>query len=137
MDYQLPIMPNKTSSAILDEMVDLSVDVIKLCKELSLPPSVTSQITRSVTSIGANFTEAQDASSKKDFLNKIYIAKKEASETKYWLAIITKLTWESEETIRLTDRTQKFVMMLQKIVNTSKEPHGKLPIANPMEMGNR
>lgn len=135
-DLLLAIMANSTSNAILDEMIELSVDIIKLCKELSLPPSVTSQITRSVTSIGANFTEAQDASSKKDFVNKIYIAKKEAAETKYWLAIITKLTWESKEATRLTERTQKFVMMLQKIINTSKEPNRKSPIANPSEMDN-
>jgi len=47
-----------------------------------------SQIVRSATSIGANYHEANGASSGKDFKNKIYICKKEAKETKYWLQII-------------------------------------------------
>lgn len=121
-------MASQKSTEILEEMINLSVDTIKLCQGLTLPRSVVDQVTRSVTSIGANFSEAQDASSKKDFLNKIYIAKKEASETKYWLSIVAKLTGDSAKVEPLYDRVQKFVMMLQKIINTSKEP--KLPIAN-------
>jgi four helix bundle protein len=113
-------MATEKSVQILEEMVQLSVDTIQLCQKLTLPRSVVDQITRSITSIGANFSEAQDASSKKDFINKIYIAKKEASETKYWLAIIEKLS-SSAEVQELSERVQKFVMMLQKIINTSKE----------------
>jgi four helix bundle protein len=48
------------------------------------------QLVRAGTSIGANNCEANDAVSRKDFRNKIGICKKEASETKYWLRIITK-----------------------------------------------
>ena len=43
------------------------------------------QILRSGTSIGANIVEAQHGSSRKDFLNKMYIAFKECNETQYWL----------------------------------------------------
>lgn len=107
-------MANKTSTEVIEGMIQLSVDVISLCQQLHLPRSVVDQVTRSVTSIGANFTEAQDASSKKDFLSKIYIAKKEASETKYWLAIIVKLTGDSDELIAVSEATQRYVMMLQK-----------------------
>lgn len=117
-------MATEKSNKVLEEMIQLSVDIIKLCQHLPIPRSVNDQITRSVTSIGANFTEAQDASSKKDFINKIYIAKKEASETKYWLTIIAKLT-NSPEVALFSDRVQKFVMMLQKIINTSKEGNRK------------
>jgi len=130
-------MANKTSTEVIEGMIQLSVDVISLCQQLHLPRSVVDQVTRSVTSIGANFTEAQDASSKKDFLSKIYIAKKEASETKYWLAIIVKLTGDSNELIAVSEATQRYVMMLQKIVNTSREPNRKSPIANSSEMDNR
>ncbi len=118
-------MASQKSTEILKEMVQLSVDVITFCQKLALPRSVVDQVTRSITSIGANFSEAQDASSKKDFLNKMYIAKKEASENKYWLAIIAKLTNEQATTNDLSDRVQKFVMMLQKIINTSKETNRK------------
>lgn len=112
-------MATEKSRQIIEEMVQLSADIIQLCQKLPLPRSVVDQVTRSVTSIGANFTEAQDASSKKDFINKIYIAKKEASETKYWLAVIEKLSI-CPEISDLSQRVQNFVMMMQKIINTSK-----------------
>jgi len=47
-----------------------------------------SQVVRSGTSVGANYCEADDAVSKKDFRNKIGTCKKEARETKYWLRMI-------------------------------------------------
>lgn len=46
------------------------------------------QLIRSGTSIGANYREANGASSRKDFGNKIYICKKEAKETHYWLKLL-------------------------------------------------
>lgn len=46
------------------------------------------QILRSGTSIGANIKEGLDAQSKRDFLNKMNIALKEASETEYWLELL-------------------------------------------------
>jgi four helix bundle protein len=47
-----------------------------------------SQLVRSGTSVGANYCEADDAVSKKEFRNKIGTCKKEARETKYWLRMI-------------------------------------------------
>jgi four helix bundle protein len=49
---------------------------------------IRNQITKSGTSIGANYREANRARSKADFKNKIKICESEASETQYWLAII-------------------------------------------------
>ena len=46
------------------------------------------QLLRSATSIGANMKEADGASSRKDFINKVTIAKKEAQETEYWLEVL-------------------------------------------------
>lgn len=46
------------------------------------------QILRSGTSIGANIAESQYAVSRKDFLNKLYIALKECAETLYWLELL-------------------------------------------------
>lgn len=51
---------------------------------------IVSQLIRSSTSIGANYCEANNASSFKDFRNKLYICKKEAQETKYWLRMLAK-----------------------------------------------
>lgn len=47
------------------------------------------QIVRSGTSIGANYMEASGAESKKDFIHKASICKKEARETKHWLRMIS------------------------------------------------
>jgi four helix bundle protein len=47
-----------------------------------------SQIVRSGTSVGANYVEADDASSKKDFRYRIAICKRESRETKFWLRMI-------------------------------------------------
>lgn len=49
---------------------------------------LTGQLVRSATSIGANYCEADDACSKKDFRHKIALCKKESRETKHWLRMI-------------------------------------------------
>ena len=54
--------------------------------EVTLP--LIRQLVRASTSIGANYCEADDAVSKKDFRHKIGICKKEARETKFWLRMI-------------------------------------------------
>ena len=50
--------------------------------------SISDQLMRSATSIGANIVEAQEAASKKEFYNFYRIAFKSAIETKYWLCLI-------------------------------------------------
>ena len=47
------------------------------------------QLIKSSTSIGANYMEANSCNSKKDFINKISICKKEAKETTYWIRILS------------------------------------------------
>jgi len=55
-----------------------------------------SQIVRSATSVGANYAEADDAESKRDFRHKIAICRKESKETMYWFRIIS----SAEPTVR-------------------------------------
>src|SRR3989338_7442528 len=57
---------------------------------------IISQLVRSSTSVGANYHEANGASSRKDFRNKIYLCKKDARETKYWIELIAKTNPESK-----------------------------------------
>jgi four helix bundle protein len=59
------------------------------------------QITKSGTSIGANYREANRAKSRADFINKIKICESEASETKYWLEIIQEIGWIPDEKMKL------------------------------------
>ncbi|MCF7906173.1 four helix bundle protein [Candidatus Gracilibacteria bacterium] len=58
------------------------------------------QLVRSSTSIGANYAEANHASSKRDFRNKISITTKEANETKHWMRMMAKATPEKSEECR-------------------------------------
>ncbi|MFZ1249578.1 MAG: four helix bundle protein [Candidatus Saccharimonadales bacterium] len=114
------MMSNEISKKIEDEMLDHEVAVVKFAERQSLPGPIFNQIAKSVTSIGANYAEAQEASSKKDFINKIYIAKKEASETIHWLKFIGRYRNNPDEIPAFIDKTQKFLMILQKIINSTR-----------------
>ena len=74
---------------------------------------------RSATSIGANYLEANNASSKKDFTNKIFICKKESEETKYWLKILFPCYPNEKELLGgLYDECRQLNLIFQKIVST-------------------
>ena len=70
--------------------MDFSVQIINLVKDLRARHEsvISNQIGRSGTSIGANMFEANYAQGKKDFISKLEIALKEASETGYWLELL-------------------------------------------------
>ena len=74
---------------------------IKNIKRDDINRNIISQLARAVTSIGANYYEANAASSKKDFRNKIYICKKETNETKYWFRILATYHPELKEERRV------------------------------------
>ncbi len=72
-------------------------NVIKFANKIPKTPAslpIITQFVRSGTSVGANYCEADDAESKKDFQHKIGICKKEARETKHWLRILAITTPE-------------------------------------------
>ena len=70
--------------------VEFSVKIIKLCEKIKGHYSLTNQLERSGTSIGANIHEANYAQSKNDFISKLQIALKECYETEYWLELLVK-----------------------------------------------
>ena len=98
--------------------------VIEFCRKVKKEPLVQPillQIIRSSTSVGANYMEANGASSKKDFANKIFICKKEAQETKHWLRMLAVYFPEDKEHLRkLWQEAQEFSMIFHKIVSTMK-----------------
>ena len=97
---------------------------IELCKNLeqnNVSAPLINQFIRSSTSIGANYMEANGASSKKDFQNKIFICKKEAQETKHWLRMLAKCFPEHTEEIRkLWKEGQELTLIFQKIGSSLK-----------------
>lgn len=66
------------------------IEFVKSLDQNNINYSLVNQIIRSSTSIGANYMEANQASSKRDFRNKIHICRKESNETKHWLRMIAK-----------------------------------------------
>ena len=81
-------MPKKIAK---EKSKEFALRIIKLYKYLTETQKefiIAKQVVRSGTSIGANIAEAECAISKSDFLSKIYIALKEASETQYWLELL-------------------------------------------------
>jgi four helix bundle protein len=99
-------------------------NIIGLCKKaskdaVSLP--IIGQLVRSGTSIGANYSEANGASSKRDFKNKIFICKKEAIETKYWLRMLSKADSKFADDCRsLWKEAQELTLIFSKIAKNSK-----------------
>ena len=75
---------------LADLSMEFSVQIIQLVKDLKAKHEsvIANQIGRSGTSIGANIYEANYAQSRKDFISKLEIALKEASETGYWLELL-------------------------------------------------
>jgi len=99
-------------------------DIIGFCRTLkqdAITRPIISQVIRSATSIGANYMEANSASSKKDFRNKIFICKKESQETKHWLRMTAKCFPEKkEETRKLWEECQELTLIFGKIVSSLK-----------------
>jgi four helix bundle protein len=98
--------------------------VLLFCKTLKLDPIVSplvNQLVRSSTSIGANYMEATGASSKEDFINKIFISKKESQETKHWIRMIAVcLPNKKDELSILWKEAQELTLIFQKIVISSR-----------------
>jgi four helix bundle protein len=116
---------------------NFSLEVINFCKEYydkGVLKPLFSQLIRSATSIGANYSEANAASSRKDFKNKIYICKKEAQETCYWLRLVAKADKEKEMSAKkLEDEAHQFVLIFGKILSTmtkNSDPKSELKIKN-------
>ena len=98
--------------------------IIELCKKAHKSIETTpiiSQLIRSGTSIGANYFEANGASSKKDFMNKIFICKKESKETQYWLRLLpTTLSDLSDECRILWKEAHELTLIFSKIASNAK-----------------
>ncbi len=88
----------------LEERTKLfAISIIKLSIKLPETPEgkvIKYQLTKSGTSVGANYREANRSRSKADFKNKIKICEGEASETQYWLEIIIQMGWLRSDEIK-------------------------------------
>ena len=111
MNYDLENRTRKFSKEIIGFLRRLKKDDIN--------KSMISQLVRSATSVGANYCEANGASSKKDFKNKIFICRKEIQETKYWLELIAESNSEERDHLKILWReAHELTLIFNKISST-------------------
>ena len=113
-----------SESKLREMSLDFSVKIIHLVKDLKAKHEsvISNQIGRSGTSIGANIYEAKYAQGRKDFVSKLEIALKEASETGYWLELLYRTDYIDESTYKaLNDQCTTIRVMLVASCRTAKK----------------
>lgn len=123
--FKLLEMRNDKPNIIVDKTIQFSLLVIEYCEQLESDKKfvVARQLLRSSTSIGANVFEAQNAESKADFIHKMKVAAKEASESLYWLTLCEKSRNYRFNHI-LIENLKEIIMILSKIISSAK---GRIP----------
>ncbi len=97
------------------------IALYKVLSECRRENIMSKQILRSGTSVGANITEALNGSSRKDFLNKMYIAFKECNETYYWLELFHESGYISEDEFKsMSKDCLELIKMLSSITKTTR-----------------
>ena len=99
--------------------------VIAFAKKIPRSPitiSLISQLVRSGTSVGANYGEADDAESKKDFRHKIALCRKESRETKHWLRMIAAAVPERKDEARQLWQESKELNFIFSAILNNKRP---------------
>lgn len=106
---------------------EFSREVIQLLAKIrpnDINRNIVSQLIRAATSVGANYREANAASSKNDFRNKIHICRKEIQETEYWIELLAEASPESKEGLKkLWKEAHELTLIFNKISNSSSLKH--------------
>lgn len=110
------------SNPILKLTFDFSLSVIDYCDVLDglRKYTISRQLLKAATSIGANSMEAQNAESKADFIHKIKIAAKEADESQYWL-LLCSFSNKYPECDSLLLKLESVQKILNKILGTARK----------------
>ena len=114
-------MRNDKENIIVNKTIEFSVNVINYCEFLEgkRKYAISRQLIRAGTSIGANVFDAQNAESKADFIHKMKIAAKEASESLDWMILCERIV-SYEFNMWLRDELNQIIMILSKIISSSK-----------------
>jgi four helix bundle protein len=115
-------MNEDRNNIIQNKTYNFSLKIIELYKFLCVNKKeyiLAKQFLRSGTSIGANVEEAIGGVTKKDFRNKIYVAYKEARETKYWIRLLRDSGYlEPNNADELLNDFEEIIKILGKIIST-------------------
>jgi len=116
-------MPNKYD--LEERTAKFGEEIIKFAKKIPINPvtiRIIPQLVAAGTSIGANYGEADDAESNKDFKHKIGICKKESREVKNWLRIIVVACPElKDEARKLWQEAKELNLIFNSINNKLKK----------------
>ena len=114
----------KYENPLDDRTLEFGKRIIRLCKTIpknSVTIEPIKQVMRSGCSIGANYREANDALSKKDFTFRLRISRKEAKETMYWLELLIEANPDSRLDIEpLMQEVSELIKILSSIIEKSK-----------------
>ena len=114
----------KEENAVVQKSKAFAVRIIRLYQYLINEQNeyvLSKQVLKSGTSIGANIKESIRAQSTADFLSKMQIALKEASETEYWLELLVETEYITEKAAdRLLQDCRELIRLITAIVKTSK-----------------
>lgn len=112
-------------NAVEIKSFQFAVRIVRLCKHLrgtKKEYTLSKQLLRSGTSIGANVAEAQQAQSRPDFISKLNIALKEAVETNYWLRLLQATDYLTQaEFCSIFSDCRELEKLLTAIIKSSKE----------------
>jgi len=112
-------------SLTLDKSKDFAIRIVKLyeyLREGKREYVMSKQLMRCGTSIGANLSEALYGISRNDFIAKVFISLKEAAETEYWLELLNKTGYLSnEEYDSINNDCKELIKLLTSIAKTSRE----------------
>ncbi|GHV35611.1 hypothetical protein FACS1894178_5570 [Bacteroidia bacterium] len=112
-----------------DKSITLAIEIVNLCKILNNEKKeyvLSKQLLRAGTSIGANVHEAQCAESPADFVHKLSISQKECNETDFWLELLFRTQYISEEQYKVLMADVKYLInILSKSIITVKNKINK------------
>ena len=112
------------NSPLLDKSLDFATQIVLFYEEISKTKkdtTISKQLLRSATSVGANINEAVYGNSKADFISKLHISLKETGESIYWLTLLKRtnlIEYNFDELLSLAEEIKR---MLIASLNTAKE----------------
>jgi len=98
------------------------IDFVKEMKKDVVNRRIIDQLVGAAGSVGANYCEAVEGESKKDFIHKIGICKKEIKETQHWLRLLARSNPEQKDTIRkMWKEAHELLLIFAKIIRSSRK----------------
>ena len=112
------------NSPLLDKSLNFATQIVLFYEEFSKTKkdtTITKQLLRSATSVGANINEAIYGNSKADFISKLHISLKETGESIYWLTLLKRtnlIEYNFDELLSLAEEIKRILIAS---LNTAKE----------------